>query len=80
MRHADRFKAPVLLFHRDIDLNVGVGQSKLMDKRLRAAGKASTLVVFPKLDHQLDDSATRTEMLARSDAFLHRHLVCEGGM
>lgn len=57
---------------RRIGLNVGVGQSKLMDKRLRAAGKASTLVVFPKLDHQLDDSAARTEMLARSDAFLHK--------
>ncbi len=69
-RHAGRFKAPVLLFHGDTDVNVGVGQSKLMDKRLRGAGKASTLVVFPKLDHQLDDSAVRSEMLAKSDAFL----------
>ena len=58
------------MFHGDIDLNVGVGQSRLMDKRLRAAGKQSTLVEFPKLDHRLDDSAARTQLLAKSDAFL----------
>ena len=69
-RHADRFKAPVLMFHGDTDLNVGVAQSRLMDKRLRDAGKASTLVVFPRLDHQIDDSAARSDMLAKSDAFL----------
>lgn len=69
-RHADRFKAPVLLFHGSDDLNVGVGQSRLMDKRLRAAGKVSTLVEFPKLDHQLDDSEARIDLLTRSDAFL----------
>ncbi|KTT70510.1 hypothetical protein NS334_12325 [Sphingomonas endophytica] len=69
-RHADRFKAPVLLFHGDTDINVGVGQSRLMDRRLRAAGKKSTLVVFPKLDHQLNDSTVRAELLSKSDAFL----------
>lgn len=69
-RHAERFKAPVLLFHGDTDINVGVGQSRLMDKRLRAAGKKSTLVVFPKLDHQLDDGAVRAELLSKSDVFL----------
>ncbi|MBW6532281.1 alpha/beta fold hydrolase [Sphingomonas sp. RRHST34] len=69
-RHADRFKAPVLLFHGDRDLNVGVGQSKLMDKRLRGAGKASTLVVYEGLDHQLDDDRARAEMLRKSDGFL----------
>lgn len=69
-RHADRFKAPVLMFHGETDVNVGIGQSRLMDKRLRAAGKQSTLVEFPGLDHQLDDSAARTTLLAKSDAFL----------
>ena len=69
-RHADAFRAPVLLFHGDRDLNVGVGQSKLMDKALRNAGKQSTLVVFPKLDHQLDDRDARTTLLRQSDAFL----------
>ena len=69
-RHADRFKAPVLMFHGDDDLNVGVGQSRLMDKRLREAGKASTLVVYPKVDHALDDGAARAGLLRQSDAFM----------
>lgn len=69
-RHAERFRAPVLMFHGDIDLNVGVSQSRLMDKRLLAAGKQSTLVEFPKLDHQLNDSAARTQLLSKSDVFL----------
>ncbi|MBI0475249.1 S9 family peptidase [Sphingomonas sp. MA1305] len=71
-RHADRFKVPVLLFHGDQDINVGVDQSRTMDGALRRAGKDSTLVVFPKLDHQLDDASARAKLLADSDAFLRR--------
>ncbi len=71
-RHADRFKVPVLLFHGDQDINVGVDQSKAMNAALRKSGKDSTLVVFPKLDHQLDDAAVRAKMLADSDAFLRK--------
>jgi len=69
-RHADRIKAPVLMFHGDHDLNVGVAESKAMDSALRKAGKQSTLVIFPGLDHQLDDSAAREKLLDQSDAFL----------
>jgi dipeptidyl aminopeptidase/acylaminoacyl peptidase len=32
------------------------------------------LVLYPKLDHQLDDSAARRDMLERSDAFLRTAL------
>jgi dipeptidyl aminopeptidase/acylaminoacyl peptidase len=42
-----------------------------MDRALTAAGVAHELVTFEGLDHQLDDSAARTELLRRSDAFLH---------
>ena len=42
-RHAERFAAPVLLVHGTKDLNVGVGQSKLMRDRLNSAQKASRL-------------------------------------
>lgn len=71
-RHADRFVAPVLLFHGDRDANVGVAQSRTMEARLKAAGKKVELTVFPKLDHQLDDSAVRTQMLDRADTFLRQ--------
>ncbi len=71
-QHADRFRAPVLMFHGVMDRNVSIDQSKLMDARLKAAGAQSTLVTWDDLDHQLDDSAARAEMLRTSDAFLRK--------
>jgi len=37
---------------------------------LKSAGGRSTLVTWEGLDHQLDDSKARAELLSRSDAFL----------
>jgi dipeptidyl aminopeptidase/acylaminoacyl peptidase len=73
-QNAERFKAPVLLFHGDMDLNVGIQESRLMDSRLKAAGRASELIVYPGLDHQLEDSTARADMLRRSDAFIRAAL------
>jgi dipeptidyl aminopeptidase/acylaminoacyl peptidase len=73
-RNAERIKAPVIMFHGDLDLNVGVFQSRYMQDQLKAAGKASELIVYPKLDHSLVDSAARADMLAKSDAFLRKAL------
>ena len=58
-RHAAQIRAPVLLFHGDLDRNVGIRQSRLMRDRLRDAGRPVELVEFPGLDHQLEDSAAR---------------------
>ena len=69
-QNAARFKAPVLMFHGDKDENVGIGESRLMADRLRGAGKSVELVEFKGLDHQLDDSKARTEMLDKADVFL----------
>ncbi len=73
-RHPGQFKAPVLLFHGDIDANVYVSQSRAMDKALRGAGKHSELIVYPGLDHQLYDNAARVDMLRRCHEFLRTHL------
>jgi len=73
-QNAGRIKAPVLLFHGDLDLNVGIGQSRKMQDKLKGAGVKSELVVYPGLDHQLDDSSARADMLRRSDAFLRQAL------
>jgi len=78
VRHADIFKAPVLMFHGDLDLNVDPAASKSMDAALKAAGKQTRLVVYPGLDHQLDDSAARADMLTQSDAFLRKALGIDG--
>ena len=71
-QHADRIKVPVLLFHGTMDRNVNINQSRLMESRLKAAGKDVTLVTFDDLDHQLPDSTARADLLRRSDAFLRK--------
>ena len=73
-RNAKRIKAPVLLFHGDQDLNVGVGESRLMVSKLREAGGTVEFVEFDGLDHQLDDGTARTTMLTRADQFLRASL------
>jgi dipeptidyl aminopeptidase/acylaminoacyl peptidase len=70
--HADKIKAPVLLFHGGFDRNVSIEQSRRMAARLKAAGGNCELVTWDDLDHQLEDSAARTQMLRQSDAFLRR--------
>ncbi|HLL29510.1 MAG TPA: S9 family peptidase [Allosphingosinicella sp.] len=72
--NAGKIKAPVLLFHGDRDLNVGIDQSRKMQDRLKGAGARSELIVYQGLDHYLEDSAARTDMLRRSDAFLRQAL------
>jgi dipeptidyl aminopeptidase/acylaminoacyl peptidase len=73
-RHAAAFKAPVLIFHGDKDINVSLKESRQMDSLLKKAGKKSELIVYRKLDHQLDDSEARADMLSRSEAFLRAAL------
>jgi dipeptidyl aminopeptidase/acylaminoacyl peptidase len=73
-QNAERIAAPVLLFHGTLDMNVGVGESRLMASRLRGAGKQVELVTFPDLDHQLGDDAVRARMLGQADAFLRRSM------
>ena len=73
-RNAERIIAPVLLFHGDHDVNVHIDQSRRMHDRLEDAGRDSELVIFEGLEHNLDDSAVRTQMLERIDQFLSEHL------
>lgn len=69
-RHAAVFQAPVLIFQGDHDLNVDPEQARFMASQLKGAGKRVDYVEYKNLDHQLDDSAVRREMLSRSAAFL----------
>jgi acetyl esterase/lipase len=72
--NAGKITAPVLLFHGDRDMNVGIRQSRIMADRLKDAGHPAELVVYPNLDHYLEDSSARIDMLRRSDAFLRQAL------
>lgn len=69
-RNVARITAPVLMFQGTLDANVPAAQAKLMDEKMRGAGKRSELVMFEGLDHQLDDEAARTTMLKRAGDFL----------
>jgi acetyl esterase/lipase len=73
--NAAKIKVPVLLFHGEMDRNVPIRQSKEMADRLAAAGVPHELVTWPDLDHQLEDSAVRAEMLRKSDAFLRKAMA-----
>ncbi|HYG47438.1 MAG TPA: S9 family peptidase [Allosphingosinicella sp.] len=76
-QNAASIKAPVLLFHGDFDRNVGVAQSRKMHDRLKGAGVRSELIVYPGLDHYLEEDAARTDLLRRSDAFFRQALKVE---
>jgi dipeptidyl aminopeptidase/acylaminoacyl peptidase len=72
LRHAGDIRAPVLLFHGTIDNNVRVSHSQKMQAALQSAGRQSELVTFEGLDHQLEDSDARTQMLTKIGQLLDR--------
>lgn len=67
---ADKADAPVLLMHGQDDTVVVFEQSAAMDRALKKAGKASTLVSLPGEDHWLSRAASRTAMLQAAVAFV----------
>tara|TARA_R110002124_G_scaffold100656_1_gene247682 strand:+ start:909 stop:2879 length:1971 start_codon:yes stop_codon:yes gene_type:complete len=69
-QNVDKIMAPVLLFHGDYDQNVDVAQSRLMESKLKGAGKSVTYYEYPKLAHSLHDARVRAEMLQKSLDFL----------
>jgi dienelactone hydrolase len=73
-RHAEKFKAPVLLFHGSNDVNVADNESQEMHSRLKKAGKKSELIIYPGIDHQLPDSSVRSDMLSKAAAFLDKSM------
>ena len=71
---AEQITAPVMLVHGKLDQNVPYSQSERMAARLKAIGREPKFVSFDKLDHQLDDAAARTKVLAEADAFIRASL------
>jgi dipeptidyl aminopeptidase/acylaminoacyl peptidase len=71
-QNAVAFKAPVLMFHGDIDRNVDVGHARLMDEKLKDAGRSSELHIYKNRDHYLEDGEIRAELLRTSAAFIEK--------
>ena len=74
-QNVSRLEAPVLMFHGTMDRNVSYVQSKNMAAACSAAHARCELVTFDGLDHYLDDSSARTQMLRKSDDFLKQSLA-----
>ena len=72
MQHADAIKAPVLLIHGDLDANVRIAHSQRMVAALKRRGKQVEFLTYKDLEHQLDDSRARTEMLTHIGALLEQ--------
>jgi dipeptidyl aminopeptidase/acylaminoacyl peptidase len=73
-RHAERFAAPVALFHGTRDLNVDVRHSQGMEKALKSAGKPVIYREYEELQHDLGDSTVRAQMLQDIGRFLDETL------
>jgi dipeptidyl aminopeptidase/acylaminoacyl peptidase len=72
LKRASEIKVPVLLVHGDMDQNVGVQESVEMAEALRETGTPVQLLRYKDLDHQLDDSDARREMLAGIGTLLEK--------
>lgn len=72
LRHASAISAPVLLVHADMDLNVAIEESDKMDEALKSAGKDVEYIRINGLDHQIDDSVQRTNLLLHIGTLLER--------
>jgi dienelactone hydrolase len=70
LKRASSISVPVLLVHGDMDANVGIVHSEKMLQELKEEGKPVELLRFAGLDHQLDDSRARTQMLTKIGQFL----------
>ncbi len=65
LRNVANIQVPVLLFHGDMDINVGIAHSEKMEAALRSDGRKVEFVRYKDLDHQIDDSNARADMLNR---------------
>jgi dipeptidyl aminopeptidase/acylaminoacyl peptidase len=72
LRHAEKIQAPVLLAHGDMDRNVRFWHSQKMTDALQDAGKKVEFLQYKGLNHQLDDSTARTDLLTHVGALLDR--------
>lgn len=73
-RLADRFKAPVLLFHGTGDTVVPAKQSDMMNDALRKAGKQVQYIRLDRDDHGLADNESRRKVLTELANFLKTHI------
>lgn len=73
-RHAQNFRAPVLLIHAEDDEIVDIRQSEDMRKALEKADKKVTFVELEGDDHWLSNGETRLNALKETITFINKHM------
>jgi dipeptidyl aminopeptidase/acylaminoacyl peptidase len=73
-RHAQAFKAPVLLIHGTSDRIVSIDQSKVMNKVLKAAGKDVKFVEIKGEGHHFQNPGSDLRLLTELEQFLAAHI------
>jgi dipeptidyl aminopeptidase/acylaminoacyl peptidase len=71
--HAGEADAPVLIFQGKNDEIVPEAQSIEMDRRLRGAGKTSTLILFENETHDMVEETTRLAVVKQSVDFVEKY-------
>jgi dipeptidyl aminopeptidase/acylaminoacyl peptidase len=71
-KHADAINAPVLLAHGDLDSTVRFWHSQKMASALQGAGKQVEFLQYKGLDHQLNDSTARADLLTNIGQLLEQ--------
>ncbi|MFL6737540.1 MAG: alpha/beta hydrolase family protein [Sphingomonas sp.] len=74
LESAGRISAPVLLVHGELDANVRIEHSLRMAEALQKSHAPVEFLRFPKLDHQLEDSNARIQMLTKIGELLERSI------
>jgi dipeptidyl aminopeptidase/acylaminoacyl peptidase len=74
LKRASEFRAPVLLFHGERDVNVTVKHSRRLAKALKRNKKKVQYVEYKGVEHSIRRNADRVDMLDRIGAFLASNL------
>lgn len=74
LRNVSAIRVPVLLAHGDQDANVAISHSERMNAALKGSGKPVEFLRFAGLDHQLDDSNARVQLLTRVGTMLDQRI------
>lgn len=75
--YVDQIKTPLLIKHGDVDYRTGVIQSQMLYKSLKALGRETEYVRYPRATHELSrngEPKQRLDRLVRYEEFFRRYV------